>query len=167
MMHGSTCPSAGLAQCGVGAKGTRQELPMTDLLTPFSMIALQDAPPLPGETPVVAPGAVGQPTGAADGAARPAADPLGGMWIVIPFVLILVVFTMFGQRRERKKRAALMESIKRHDEVQTIGGIIGSVVELKDDTVILKIDENSNVRMTVAKSAIAQVRTGNTQGAAS
>jgi preprotein translocase subunit YajC len=148
-------------------KGTSQDLPMIDMLLPISMTALQDAPPLPGETPVVAPGAVGQPSGATEGAPRPAADPLGGMWIVIPFLLILVVFTMFGQRRERKKRSALMESIKRHDEVQTIGGIIGSVVEIKDDTVILKIDENSNVRMTVSKSAIAQVRTGSTQGAAS
>jgi preprotein translocase subunit YajC len=78
-----------------------------------------------------------------------------------------MVFTMFGQRRERKKRTALMESLKRHDEVQTIGGIIGSVVEINNDTVILKIDENSNVRMTIAKSAIAQVRTGSTPGAAS
>jgi len=140
---------------------------MTDLMIPLSMTALQDAPPLPGEKPVAATGEAASPAGATEGAARPAADPLGGMWIVIPFVLILVVFTMFGQRRERKKRAALMESIKRHDEVQTIGGIIGSVVEIKDDTVILKIDENSNVRMTVSKSAIAQVRTGSTTGAAS
>jgi preprotein translocase subunit YajC len=88
------------------------------------------------------------------------------MWIVVPFVLIIMVFTMFGQRRERKKRTALMESIKRHDEVQTIGGIIGSVVEINDDTVILKIDENSSVRMTVSKSAIAQIRKGSTTGAA-
>jgi preprotein translocase subunit YajC len=143
-----------------------QELPMTDLMIPLSMTALQDAPPLPGERPVAATGETAQTTGAPEGGARPAADPLGGMWIVVPFVLIIMVFTMFGQRRERKKRTALMESIKRHDEVQTIGGIIGSVVEINDDTVILKIDENSSVRMTVSKSAIAQIRKGSTTGAA-
>jgi preprotein translocase subunit YajC len=144
-----------------------QELPMTDLLIPLSMTALQDAPPLPGERPLATTGEAAQTTGAPEGGTRQAADPLGGMWIVVPFVLIIMVFTMLGQRRERKKRTALMESLKRHDEVQTIGGIIGSVVEINNDTVILKIDENSNVRMTIAKSAIAQVRTGSKSGAAS
>jgi preprotein translocase subunit YajC len=79
------------------------------------------------------------------------------IWMLIPFLVIMVLVSVMGSRRDKKKRNALMSSIKKHDEVQTTGGIIGSVVELKDDTVVLKIDENSNVRMTFAKSAIVQV----------
>jgi preprotein translocase subunit YajC len=62
-----------------------------------------------------------------------------------------------SQRRERKKRDQLLSGIKRHDKVMTIGGIIGSVVELKDDAVVLKVDETSNTRITFSKSAISQV----------
>jgi preprotein translocase subunit YajC len=62
-----------------------------------------------------------------------------------------------GGRREKKKREQMLAGIKRHDKVVTIGGIVGSVVELKDDSVILKVDETSNTRITFSKSAISQV----------
>lgn len=85
------------------------------------------------------------------------------IWMLIPFVVIMVLVSVMGQRREKKKRNQLMSSIKKHDSVQTAGGIIGAVVEIKDDTIILKIDENSNVRMTFAKSSIVQVLTSGSE----
>lgn len=69
----------------------------------------------------------------------------------------MVAFTLFGQRKERKRRESLLGAIKKHDRVQTIGGIIGSVVEVKPDVVVLKVDESSNTRMTFAKSAVQQI----------
>jgi preprotein translocase subunit YajC len=71
--------------------------------------------------------------------------------------MAMIVFSLFGQRRERKKREAMMSSLKKHDQVQTVGGIIGSIVDVKGDRVVLKVDESSNTRMTLSRSAIQQV----------
>ena len=85
-------------------------------------------------------------------------DPLGGIFLPLMLVVVaMFVFTMLGQRRDRKKRKTLLESIKKHDRVQTNGGLIGAIVEVRSDTVVLKVDEASNTRITFARSAIAQV----------
>ena len=51
----------------------------------------------------------------------------------------------------------MLGGIKKHDTVRTIGGVIGSVVEVKPETVVLKVDESSNIRMTFARDAIQQI----------
>jgi preprotein translocase YajC subunit len=51
----------------------------------------------------------------------------------------------------------MLSSIKKNDSVRTVGGIIGSVVEVKPDVVVLKVDENSNTKVTVARSKIEAV----------
>ncbi|MSR43801.1 MAG: preprotein translocase subunit YajC [Phycisphaerales bacterium] len=131
------------------------ELLCASMVLPSTLAMHQDAPPLAGAPAVP----ITTSTGAVDPAApaRPAQDPFGMVWMLIPFLVIMVLVSFMGQRREKKKRATLMSSIKKHDSVQTAGGIIGAVVEIKDDTIVLKIDENSNVRMTFAKSSIVQV----------
>ena len=47
--------------------------------------------------------------------------------------------------------------MKRGDEIQTIGGIIGKVVDPKEDRVLVKVDESSNTKIWFARSAIATV----------
>jgi preprotein translocase YajC subunit len=51
----------------------------------------------------------------------------------------------------------MLAAIKKNDSVRTVGGIIGSVVEVKPDVVVLKVDENSNTKITVARSKIEAV----------
>jgi preprotein translocase subunit YajC len=41
--------------------------------------------------------------------------------------------------------------------VQTIGGMIGRVIELKPDTALLEVDRNSGSRVTVSRAALQQV----------
>ena len=41
--------------------------------------------------------------------------------------------------------------------VFAVGGVIGAVVEVKPDTVVLKVDESSNTRMTFSRDAIQQI----------
>ena len=57
-----------------------------------------------------------------------------------------------------------MSAIKKHDRVQTIGGVIGAIVEVKPDEVVLKVDESSNTRITFARSAIQQVLAASGEG---
>lgn len=79
--------------------------------------------------------------------------------IILVMFVVIIVWSVMGQRREKKKRERLLGSITKHDQVQTVGGIIGSVVDLRKDTVVLKVDESTNTRMTFARSSIQQVLT--------
>lgn len=80
--------------------------------------------------------------------------------MLFPLVLIGVVmyFLMLRpQSKERKARAAMLEAIKKNDRVVTIGGILGTVLSVKDDEVSLKVDESSNTKITFTKAAIQRV----------
>jgi len=113
-----------------------------------------DRPPLAGET-VPANGAVDG--AAATGSAPQAAGDMTFLYITFAILGGLILFTILSSRKERKRREALLAGIRKHDRVQTIGGIIGSVVEVKPETVILKVDEAANTRLTFARSAVQQV----------
>ena len=69
---------------------------------------------------------------------------IGVFWLIV----------MLPQRREKKKRAEMLGALKKGDKIQTIGGIVGSVVEVREDEVVLKVDEANNVRMRFARPAI-------------
>jgi len=84
--------------------------------------------------------------------------PGSQLWIGL--LLMLVVFyaiVLSGNRREKKKRQDMLANVKRGDRVMTIGGLIGAVVSVKDLEVTLKVDESSNVKVTVVRSAIQKV----------
>lgn len=91
------------------------------------------------------------------------AQPTASSWIIFLPLLAVMVFLIWtsssAQRKERKKRDAMLSALKRHDRVQTVGGVIGSVVEIKDNEVVLKVDEANNIKMRFAKSAVQQVLT--------
>ena len=78
--------------------------------------------------------------------------------ILLPAVLvIMIVFSMSSQRREKKKREKMLSSLKKGDKVQTIGGILATAIEVRDEDVILKIDENNNTRVKFSRSGIQSV----------
>jgi preprotein translocase subunit YajC len=132
-------------------------------LGPTPSILLQDGPPVAGTPVAPAAGTTGAPAGGAT------AKPAGGLdfftLMIMGVLLALIVSTMLGGRREKKKFEAMMSSIKKNDQVRTVGGIIGSVVEVKPDVVVLKIDENSNTKITVVRSKIEAVMKESTAGA--
>ena len=100
-----------------------------------------------------APGAPG-PTGPG----TPAGPMDNSFFLVILGVLaLMLIFSTFAGRRQKKQRQSMLEGLRKHDRVMTSGGIIGSVVELKPRTVVLKVDESSNTRITFSRDAIQQV----------
>lgn len=122
-------------------------------------------PPLPGET------TAGDGTTSVMGGSGGATGNGGGglfnsgfMVVLVMMFLAMIIFSFMGQRRDRKKREAMISAVKKHDKVQTVGGLIGSVVEVKTDTIILKVDESANTRITFARSSIQQVITSATDG---
>src|SRR3954452_20289667 len=69
---------------------------------------------------------------------------------MFPIVLLLVVMFLFmsgSKRKEERKRTDMLSQIKRGDEVQTVGGVIGKVVEPREDRVLVKVDESSNTKI--------------------
>lgn len=129
----------------------------------LAMFTAQDGDPsVPGmpNQSTAQPGTTGQPAEGAGGA--PAGQPgPGGSWIFLVAIggmFILMIF-MSGraQRTERKKKAEMLAAMGKHDKIQTIGGIIGTVSEIRDEEVVVKIDDSTNTKMTFAKSAIQQV----------
>jgi preprotein translocase subunit YajC len=80
------------------------------------------------------------------------------------FILLLALFGVFWlfivrpmKQREKKERDDLFSKLKKNDEVLTASGIIGIVAMVKDDEVILKVDESANVRLRVLKSTIVRI----------
>ena len=81
-----------------------------------------------------------------------------GNFVLLMVLIALVYFFIFRSKQTKDKdRKKMLKEIKRGDEVQTIGGIIGAVVEAREDEVLLKVDETNNTKMRFARSAIHRV----------
>ncbi len=96
--------------------------------------------------------------GTPGGAGGTQAPPSGGLSYLMPLMIamlaVMVFTTMLSGRKEKKKRAELMATLGRQDKVLVAGGIIGTVTEVGDDSVVLRLEEG---RMRVAKAAVQQI----------
>ena len=88
----------------------------------------------------------------------------GGIAMLLPLLLIPVLyFVMIRPQQKRQKQwQEMLKSVKSGDRVTTAGGIRGIIVSLKDDTVIIRVAPD-NLKMEVAKNAIASVTTDTEQ----
>ena len=77
--------------------------------------------------------------------------PLGLMFAIMYFLVIM------PQQRQRKKMQAMLGELKAGDKVITSGGIYGTINGLDGDSVILKISSEPQVKIRIARAAIAQV----------
>ena len=85
-----------------------------------------------------------------------AAQPQGGgwqMWIMLALIFVVMWFFMIRpQRKQQKELQNFRDSLKKGDKVVTIGGIFGTVCEIKEDSVLIEVD--NNVKIRVSKQAI-------------
>jgi preprotein translocase subunit YajC len=104
-----------------------------------------------------APGGAPAPSGA------PASKPGWFDFVSSPmfplFIVIVVIYVlMFSSRRKQERQKKdLLGNIKRGDRVQTVGGILGKVVEADENKVLLKVDESSNTKIWFSRNAIHRV----------
>lgn len=85
-------------------------------------------------------------------------DFLHSPMLIIAIVIAVAYFMMSApKRRQDKERQSMLTNMKRGDEVQTIGGIVGKVVEAREDRVLVKVDESSNTKIWFTRGAIARV----------
>ncbi len=76
---------------------------------------------------------------------------------ILAAIGVLYFFMFRGGRKDQKRLKQMLENLKRNDRIQSIGGIRGTVVDVRDDEVVIKVDESNNVRMRFARSAIKEV----------
>lgn len=83
-----------------------------------------------------------------------------------PLLLMLGGFVLLwmwmgrGKRKQQQQRKQMIAALKKGDKVVTIGGIVGTVMEVRGDEVTVKVDESSNVRMRFARWSIRGVGEG-------
>ena len=103
------------------------------------MVLAQDPSPTPGTRP-----------------------PGAGMSFIFPAALLaMIVFMLLSARsqrkREQRERDEMHSSLAKNDRVQTVGGVIGTVIAVKENEVVLKVDESTNTKMTFTKTAVQRV----------
>ena len=76
------------------------------------------------------------------------------LYIVALFALLYFLFIRPQQKRQKEHQKMISE-LKVNDEVITAGGILGTIVKIKEDTVVLRLIDN--VKIELLKTAITQV----------
>jgi preprotein translocase subunit YajC len=126
---------------------------MSEMAWMFWWLAQLTAPPGPA-----------QPT--AGGAAAPGTGD-GGMFggtfnfllFMLPLLFLFMLLTQKSQPKEQQRQKKLLEELKKNDRVITAGGLLGTVVNISNDSefVTIKIDENNNTKLQVLKQSIVRV----------
>ncbi|MFO8015185.1 MAG: preprotein translocase subunit YajC [Phycisphaerae bacterium] len=80
---------------------------------------------------------------------------LGGIFVIFYFLLIRP--QQKRRKEEEQRKREMLDSLKKHDHVVTLGGIHGIVVSVGDEEVTIKIDEKADVKMRVARDYISRV----------
>lgn len=78
---------------------------------------------------------------------------------LIPLILIFVIFYFLlirPQRSKEKEHTKMLEGLNKNDEIVTTGGLHGTIVNVKEKTIILRIDDN--VKVELEKSCVAYVK---------
>ena len=82
----------------------------------------------------------------------------GGLISFLPFVAIIAIFYFFmirPQRKKQKETQRMLDELRKGDRVVTIGGIHGVIQNVREKTVIVKVDENC--KLEFLRTAIASV----------
>jgi len=94
------------------------------------------------------------------------ADPAAGQGATGMVSLIVMLVFWFGimyflmirpQRKEQKKKAALVNSVEVGDSILTTSGFYGIIIDVTDEDVIVEFGNNKNCRIPMKKAAIEQV----------
>jgi preprotein translocase subunit YajC len=78
---------------------------------------------------------------------------------LLPIVFIFIIFYFLlirPQKKAQDNHKKMIAALKKNDEVVTSGGIHGTIVNVKDAVVTIKVDDN--VKIDIEKSCIAKVK---------
>jgi len=99
---------------------------------------------------------MGMPAGGSGGASSGGSGQL--VTTIITFGLVILIFYFLiirPQSKKQKETKRMLSEIKKGDKVATIGGIRGTVQNVSDETVVIKVDDNT--KLEFSKSAVSSV----------
>ena len=89
-----------------------------------------------------------------------AASPLPVNLLILPLMLAVFYFLLIRPNQTRQKKwQEMLNQLKPGDRVTTTGGIRGTILSIKDDTITLRVAPD-NLKLEFTKSSIASVTTG-------
>ena len=84
----------------------------------------------------------------------------GGTWITMGLLLVVMVamffFTSRSNKKQEKQAQNMRDSLTVGDEITTIGGIIGKIVSIKEETLVLETSHD-RTRIRILKTAVSRV----------
>ena len=76
-------------------------------------------------------------------------------WVMIALIFVVMWFFMIRpQKKQQKELQNFRDSLAKGDKVVTIGGIFGTIVEVKEDSVLMEVD--NGVKIRVSKQALVK-----------
>ena len=140
-------------------------------MTMYWMIAQADAPAqtegtvVTSETAAPATDTTGTntqaPGGTADTAVPANKNLKETIWpqaLLFGALFVLMYFMLFrAPKKRQQEHQKMVAGLKKNDRIRTIGGILGTVLDIRDEEIVIKIDEGNNTKMHVVPSAIAAV----------
>lgn len=98
-------------------------------------------------------------TEAAANASTLPGGPMGGTVIYLVLMVVIFYFLLIRPQKKREKQTRMMlNEMRPGDEVITIGGVMGNIVNIKEDRVVIETGAN-RTKLTFEKSAIKTVLT--------
>lgn len=76
--------------------------------------------------------------------------------MLVGVVVVFYFFTLRPQKKQEKQAAEMMNSLAVGDEITTIGGIVGRIVRIKEETCVIETSKDGT-KIRILKSAIKSV----------
>ena len=85
-------------------------------------------------------------------------QPINPLVNLMPLLIIFIFyFLVFKPQKDKQlQQKKMITNLKKNDQVVTVGGIHGTIVNVKETTVIIRIDDNA--RMEIDKEAVATIK---------
>ena len=81
------------------------------------------------------------------------------MFLMLAMFAIMYFIMIRPQKKKQQAQQKMLQEVGKGTRIRTIGGIIGTIVSEHDDEVVIKIDETTNTKMRIVRSAIGKVLT--------
>jgi preprotein translocase subunit YajC len=81
----------------------------------------------------------------------------GGFFFLVPLIFVGIIFYLLlirPQKREREKQDQILRALKKNDRVVTIGGVVGTIVNIEPESEVVTLKVDDNTRMVFLRSAI-------------
>ena len=92
---------------------------------------------------------------AAASATAPAGQLGSLVFTIVAMILIFYFFLIRPQKKQEKETKKMLDALKKGDKIVTIGGIYGTIFNVTESTVVIKVDDNTKIEFS--KTAVSRV----------